>query len=195
MAREGKITRSTKETQIELTLNLDGRGKSSAFTGIGFFDHMLNHLARHSGWDLTVQAKGDLEVDAHHTVEDVGLCLGAAIKDALSDKAGVQRFAGTSVPMDETLANASVDISGRPMLVYNVNYPSGKIGDFDVELVREFFRAVVNTAGITLHVNVLYGANNHHIAEAIFKATAQALGQATRIIDPTGQIPSTKGSL
>jgi imidazoleglycerol-phosphate dehydratase len=195
MGREAKIKRQTKETVIELVLKLDGQGKPDINTGVGFFDHMLTHLAKHSGWDLTVKAKGDLEVDDHHTVEDVGLCLGTALKEALGDKAGIQRFAGTSVPMDETLANASVDISGRPWLVYNVRYDTDKIGDFDAQLVQEFFRAVINTAGITLHVNVPYGTNSHHIAEAIFKAVAQALGQAARITDKSGRIPSTKGTL
>jgi imidazoleglycerol-phosphate dehydratase len=195
MGREAKIKRQTKETVIDLVLKLDGRGKPDINTGVGFFDHMLTHLAKHSGWDLTVKAKGDLEVDDHHTVEDVGLCLGTALKEALGDKAGIQRFASTSVPMDETLANAAADISGRPWLVYQVDYGTDKIGEFDVQLVQEFFRAVVNTAGLTLHINVPYGTNSHHIAEAIFKAVAQALGQASRITDKTGQIPSTKGSL
>lgn len=195
MARDAKIKRQTKETVIELVLKLDGRGKPDINTGVGFFDHMLTHLAKHSGWDLTVKAKGDLDVDFHHTVEDVGLCLGTALKEALGDKAGIQRFAGMSVPMDETLANVAVDISGRPWLVYHADYDTDKIGDFDVQLVQEFFRAVVNTAGITLHINIPYGTNSHHIAEAIFKAAAQALGAATRIIDRSGQIPSTKGSL
>jgi imidazoleglycerol-phosphate dehydratase len=195
MDREKTIKRQTKETDIELTLRLDGTGVSQIRTGIGFFDHMLTHLGRHSGWDLVVQAKGDLEVDAHHTVEDVGLCLGTAIRDALGDKAGVRRFASASVPMDEALANVATDISGRPSLVYNAGYTTDKIGEFDVQLVHEFFQAIVNTAGITLHVNVPYGTNSHHIAEAIFKAAAQALGQATQIIDRTGRIPSTKGTL
>lgn len=195
MSREKTIHRQTKETTIELTLSLDGDGRSTIATGIGFFDHMLTHLARHSRWNLSVRAQGDLEVDAHHTVEDVGLCLGAALKEALGDKAGVQRFASASVPMDETLANVAVDISGRPALVYRAQYATDKIGEFDVQLVHEFFQAVVNTAGLTLHINVPYGNNSHHIAEAIFKAVAQALGQATRIVDRSGQIPSTKGSL
>jgi len=195
MAREATIKRSTKETKIEITLRLDGEGKSEIRTGVGFFDHMLTHLAKHSKWNLNVTAQGDLEVDDHHTVEDVGICIGSALRDALGDKAGIQRFAGASVPMDETLANAAVDISGRPALVYNANYTTDKIGGFDVQLVHEFFQALVNTAGITLHINVPYGTNSHHIAEAVFKATAQALGQATRIVDATGRIPSTKGTL
>ncbi len=195
MVRQAKIKRHTRETNIDLALSLDGQGKSEVRTGIGFFDHMLTHLAKHSRWDLTLNAQGDLEVDDHHTVEDVGLCIGSALKEAMGDKAGLQRFASASVPMDETLANVSVDLSGRPAMVYNVSYTTDKIGGFDVQLVHEFFQAVVNTAAITLHINVPYGTNSHHIAEAIFKAAAQALGQATRIIDATGQIPSTKGTL
>jgi imidazoleglycerol-phosphate dehydratase len=195
MGRTATIKRRTKETEIEISIQLDGAGKSEISTGVGFFDHMLTHLAKHSRWDLTVKAKGDLYVDAHHTVEDVGICLGTAIKDALGDKAGLQRFAGASVPMDETLAYVALDISGRPSLVYNADYTTDKIGEFDVQLIHEFFQAVINTAGITMHVNVPYGTNSHHIAEAIFKAAAQALGNATKIIDTSGQIPSTKGSL
>ena len=193
--RSAKIQRITAETQISLSLTLDGSGKAHVSTGIPFFDHMLTLLAKHSLCDLTVKAKGDIDVDAHHTVEDVGICLGSAIKEALGDKAGLQRFAGASVPMDETLANVALDISGRPSLVYNAQYTTDKIGDFDVQLVHEFFQAVVNAAGITMHVNVPYGTNSHHIAEAIFKAAAQALGKATKIIDTSGQIPSTKGTL
>jgi len=195
MVRQAKIKRHTRETNIDLALSLDGQGKSEVRTGIGFFDHMLTHLAKHSRWDLTLNAQGDLEGDDHHTVEDGGLCIGSGLKEAMGDKAGLQRFASASVPMDETLANVSVDLSGRPAMVYNVSYTTDKIGGFDVQLVHEFFQAVVNTAAITLHINVPYGTNSHHIAEAIFKAAAQALGQATRIIDATGQIPSTKGTL
>jgi len=195
MSRTSTIKRHTKETDIEIVLNLDGAGRSEIRTGVGFFDHMLPHLSKHSRWDLTVNAKGDLEVDDHHTVEDVGLCIGSALKEALGDKSGLKRFSSASVPMDETLANVAVDISGRPALVYNARYTTDKIGEFDSQLVKEFLQAVVNTAGLTLHVNVAYGTNSHHIAEAIFKATAQALGEATRIIDRSGEIPSTKGTL
>jgi imidazoleglycerol-phosphate dehydratase len=195
MDRIAKIKRSTRETTIELSLNLDGRGAGEIQTGVGFFDHMLTHLAKHSGWNLTIKATGDLQVDDHHTVEDVGLCIGTALKEALGNKAGLKRFANASVPMDETLANVAVDISGRPTLVYNVQFTTDKIGDFDVQLVQEFFHAVVNTAGLTLHINVPYGQNSHHIAEAIFKSAAQTLGLATKIIDADGEIPSTKGSL
>jgi imidazoleglycerol-phosphate dehydratase len=195
MKRIAKIKRETKETKIELILNLDGKGLADISSGVGFFDHMLTHLARHSGWDISLSAKGDLDVDAHHTVEDVGICLGNAIKESLGSKAGVKRFASASVPMDETLANVAVDISGRPMLVYHVSYGSDKIGEFDVHLVREFWQAVSSSAGITLHIQVPYGANSHHIAEAIFKSAAQSLGQAVKIVNPSGDIPSTKGQL
>ncbi len=195
MARTAQRERTTRETAVTVAIDLDGTGESRIDTGIGFFDHMLTHLAKHSRWDLVVKAKGDLEVDDHHTVEDVGLCLGGALKEALGDKAGLQRFASASVPMDESLAGAAVDLSGRPWLVYHAAYTTDKIGDFDVQLVHEFFRALVNTSGITLHINVPYGTNSHHIAEAIFKACAQALGQATRIIDASGPVPSTKGTL
>lgn len=195
MTRSATIERATKETDIKLTVNLDGEGKFQIDTGIGFFDHMLTHLAKHSGWDLTVQAKGDLDVDFHHTVEDVGICLGQAVNQALAEKVGITRFAEADVPMDEALAKVAVDISGRAHLVYNASYPSSKIGQFDIELVEEFLRALVNNAVITLHVNVSYGSNSHHIAEAIFKATAQALGKATRRDPDQKQIPSTKGVL
>jgi imidazoleglycerol-phosphate dehydratase len=195
MNREAKIKRETKETQIEIKLNLDGKGRSEIATGVGFFDHMLTHLSKHSGWDLAVKAKGDLEVDQHHTVEDIGLSLGGVLKEALGDKAGIKRFSSASVPMDETLANVAVDISGRPAIVFNAEFPTETIGEFDVQLIQEFFQAVVNTAGLTLHINVPYGRNSHHIAEAIFKSAAQALGAATRIVDASGKIPSTKGTL
>jgi imidazoleglycerol-phosphate dehydratase len=195
MDRIAKIKRHTRETTIDMVLNLDGQGTSEIQTGVGFFDHMLTHLSKHSRWDLIIKATGDLHVDDHHTVEDVGLCIGSALKDALGNKAGLKRFANASVPMDETLADVAVDISGRPTLVFNVNFTTDKIGDFDVQLIQEFFHAVVNTAGLTLHINVPYGRNSHHIAEAIFKSAAQALGAATQIIDPAGEIPSTKGSL
>jgi imidazoleglycerol-phosphate dehydratase len=195
MSREAKISRNTKETQIEINLNLDGSGKSTINTGIGFFDHMLTHLSKHSGWDLQVKADGDLEVDQHHTIEDIGLSLGSAVNKALGDKAGIKRFASASVPMDETLASVSIDISGRPALVFNADLTTEKIGEFDVQLVQEFFQAFVNASAITLHINVPYGRNSHHIAEAIFKAAAQALGKATKIVDASGEIPSTKGTL
>lgn len=195
MPRTATISRKTRETDITVKLNLDGTGTATIATGVRFFDHMLTHLAKHSGWDLTVTAKGDLDVDSHHTVEDIGICLGSALKQALGDKAGIVRFADAEVPMDESLAEVALDISGRSHLVCNVQYPADKIGEFDVELIEEFLRAFVGNAGVTLHVNVPYGANSHHIAEALFKALAKAAGKATRH-DPTQrQIPSTKGTL
>lgn len=194
--RAAEITRQTKETSIELSLNLDGSGQVSADTGVGFLDHMLDHLGKHSLCDLTVKASGDLHVDDHHTVEDVAICLGQAIKQALGDKAGVSRYGSASVPMDEALANVSLDMSGRSSVVFNVSFTGQKIGTFDVQLVEEFLRRLAEVAGLNLHVNVPVGTNDHHIAEAIFKALAQALRQA-KSIDPQrgGDIPSTKGKL
>jgi len=194
--RTAEIERKTKETQIELHLNLDGSGKVSAATGIGFLDHMLDHLGKHSLCDLTVKAAGDLRVDDHHTTEDVGICLGEAIKQALGDKAGIRRYGSSSVPMEETLANVAIDLSGRPAVVFDVKFVGDKIGTFDVQLIEEFLRRLAATAGINVHVTVPHGANDHHIAEAIFKALAQALRQAKEI-DPArkGDIPSTKGTL
>jgi len=195
MSRTANITRKTRETDIRLTVNLDGEGRAEVVTGVGFFDHMLTHLAKHSGWDLTVEAKGDLEVDSHHTVEDIGICLGSALKNALGDKAGIERFADAAVPMDETLVQAAVDISGRSHLEYAASYPSPKIGEFDVELVEEFLRAMVNNAGVTLHVAVIRGGNSHHVAEAIFKAAARALRMAVERSGRVSGVPSTKGVL
>src|SRR2546421_5828286 len=176
--RTAEITRKTKETQIRLALNLDGTGNNSARTGVGFFDHMLDLLARHSLIDLTIDAKGDLEVDAHHTVEDVGIVLGQAIEKALGDKRGIYRYGWAIVPMDESLAHVAIDLSRRPAFVFNVKFPRGTIGDFPVELVEEFFKSIATNAKMNLHVTVPYGSNNHHISEAIFKAGAQALRQA-----------------
>ncbi len=194
--RTAAIKRETNETRIELTLDLDGTGKVTADTGVGFLDHMLDHLGKHSVCDLTVSAKGDLEVDDHHTVEDVAICLGEALKEALGDKAGIARYGSASVPMDEALAEVSLDLSGRAAVVWSVNFGAGKIGEFDTQLIEEFLRRLANVAGMNLHVSVPYGANDHHIAEAIFKAVAQALRQAKQI-DPArgGDIPSTKGTL
>lgn len=194
--RTATIKRETKETRIELTLDLDGSGQVRAETGIGFLDHMLDHLGRHSLSDLAVRAGGDLEVDDHHTVEDVGICLGQAIAQGLGDKAGIRRYGSASVPMDEALANVALDLSGRPAVVFRVSFASDKIGTFDTQLVEEFFRAVANHARLNLHVNVPCGTNDHHIAEAIFKAFAQAF-RAAKAIDPRrpGDVPSTKGSL
>jgi imidazoleglycerol-phosphate dehydratase len=194
--RKATIKRDTKETRIDLVLDLDGRGKTSVRTGVGFLDHMLDHLGKHSLCDLTVQAKGDLHVDDHHTVEDVGICLGEALAKALGDKAGVRRYGSASVPMEEARADVAIDLSGRPAVVFNVRFTGDKIGTFDAQLVGEFLQAVARKAGINLHVNVPYGSNDHHIAEAIFKALAQALRQAKEI-DPArgGDVPSTKGTL
>ena len=196
MPRHATINRSTKETQIDLTLELDGSGKVQAATGIGFLDHMLDHLGKHSLCDLTVKAAGDLQVDDHHTCEDVGICLGEALRQALGDKAGIFRYGSASVPMDEALACVSLDLSGRAAVVFNVAFTGNKIGTFDVQLVDEFLRRMAGAAGMNLHVDVLRGSNDHHIAEAIFKAFAQALRQA-KAIDPQrrGEVPSTKGSL
>jgi imidazoleglycerol-phosphate dehydratase len=194
--RAAKIERATKETKITLELNLDGAGKSSAATGVGFLDHMLDHLAKHSVCDLTVKATGDLQVDDHHTVEDVAMCLGMALSKALGDKAGIARYGYASVPMEEARADVALDLSGRAAVVFNVRFASGKIGTFDTQLIEEFLRRLAATAGLNLHVNVPYGANDHHVAEAIFKALAQSLKQA-KSIDPSrrGDVPSTKGTL
>lgn len=193
--RQAKIERKTKETTISLTIDLDGEGNVDVATGIGFFDHMLDHLGRHGLFDLTLKAKGDLHVDAHHTVEDVAICLGQGIDQAVSDKAGIFRYGHFAVPMEETLAEVAVDLSGRPVLVYRVDYPGEKVGEFDVELVEEFLRALANNAKMNLHVNVPYGTNNHHIAEAIFKALGKALSMAVAVDPRRKGVPSTKGAL
>jgi len=194
--RTGKVTRKTNETEIAVEVNLDGTGASQIATGVGFFDHMLDQLARHSLMDLTVSAKGDLHIDDHHTVEDVGIALGQAIKQALGDKRGLTRYADCLLPMDETLTRVAVDVSGRPFLVFRTEFPSPKIGTFDTELVREFFQALAINGGLTLHIETLYGLNSHHIAESCFKGAARALGAALAI-DPlqAARIPSTKGAL
>src|SRR5436190_18832508 len=194
--RTAEISRKTKETDIRLALNLDGSGKSAARTGVGFFDHMLDLLARHSLVDMSVDAKGDLEVDAHHTVEDVGIVLGQAIEKALGDKRGIYRYGWAIVPMDESLAQVAIDLSGRPAFVFNVAFKGSMIGQFPVELVEEFFKALATNAKMNLHVVVPYGSNNHHIAEAIFKGFAMALRQAIEH-DPRNAngVPSTKGTM
>jgi imidazoleglycerol-phosphate dehydratase len=194
--REGKITRSTKETEIAVGVNLDGSGRAEIATGIGFLDHMLDLLARHSRIDLAVKAKGDLHIDQHHTTEDVGIVLGQAVKKALGDMRGITRYADVHLPMDETLTRVAIDISGRPVLVFRVEFPRDKIGEFDVDLVREFFQAFATNAGVTLHVETLYGDNSHHVAESCFKGLARAL-RAAVALDPAAknEIPSTKGSL
>jgi imidazoleglycerol-phosphate dehydratase len=196
MARTATLTRTTSETDIALTLDLDGTGQADIATGIGFLDHMLTALARHALFDLTVQAKGDLHIDFHHTTEDVGIVLGAALAQALGDKRGIRRFGQALVPMDEALAEAAVDISGRPLLVWEVAFVQPKIGTMDTELFEEFFRALATNAAVTLHVTRRAGHNAHHVAESCFKATARALRMAAEP-DPRalGAIPSTKGSL
>ncbi len=193
--RTSNIDRKTSETTIKLSLNLDGEGKRTISTGIGFFDHMLDLLAKHALFDLDIKASGDTEVDYHHTVEDVGICLGQAVKEALGDKAGIIRFANVSVPMQESLANVAIDISGRSALVFNAKLDTKKIGDFDTELIKEFLEAFSVNAGINLHVDVPYGENAHHISEAVFKGVAKALDRATRIDERTDDVPSTKGVL
>jgi len=194
--RTATIKRKTKETEIEVTVNLDGSGVADIATGIGFFDHMLDLLARHSRIDLTVKAVGDLHIDYHHTTEDTGIALGQAVRQALGNMAGITRYAGVHMPMDETLSRVVIDISGRPFLVFKADFPRDKIGEFDTELVREWFQAFAMNAGVTLHVETLYGDNSHHIAESCFKGLARALRTAVAI-DPkaVGEIPSTKGSL
>ncbi len=194
--RKGAISRKTNETAIEVEIDLDGTGASRISTGVGFFDHMLDQLSRHSLIDMTISAKGDLHVDDHHTVEDVGIALGQALREALGDKRGVVRYADCLLPMDETLTRVALDVSGRPFLVFQTAFPTAKIGSFDTELVREFFQAFAMNAGLTLHVETLYGANSHHIAESCFKGVARALGAALAI-DPrqAARIPSTKGAL
>jgi len=196
MSRTASLTRTTSETDISLTLDLDGSGKAEIATGIGFLDHMLTALARHSLIDLDVSAKGDLHIDDHHTVEDVGIALGQALRQALGDKRGLTRYADCLLPMDETLTRVAVDVSGRPFLVFRTEFPTPKIGTFDTELVREFFQAFAMNGGLTLHIETLYGLNSHHIAESCFKGTARALGAALAI-DPrqAARIPSTKGAL
>ena len=195
LERSAKLVRQTKETKVELSLNLDGRGAASVQTGVGFFDHMLDLLSRHGLIDLDVAAQGDLRVDAHHTVEDVGIVLGQALEKALGDKRGIYRYGWAIVPMDESLAQVAIDLSGRPAFVFNVVFTGHAIGDFPTELVEEFFKALATTAKMNLHVAVPYGTNNHHIAEAIFKATAKALRQAVSRDPRSDEVPSTKGAL
>jgi imidazoleglycerol-phosphate dehydratase len=193
--RTAEISRQTRETKVQVSLNLDGTGKSSIQTGVGFLDHMLDLLARHSLIDLTIKAEGDLHVDAHHTVEDVGIVIGQCLERALGDKRGIYRYGWAIVPMDETLAQVALDLSGRPAFVSKVSFPGETIGTFPVELVDEFFKSIATNAKMNLHVLVPYGANNHHIAEAIFKATAKALRQAVSHDPRNTDVPSTKGSL
>jgi imidazoleglycerol-phosphate dehydratase len=194
--RKGSVKRATKETEVEVELNLDGRGSSAIATGIGFLDHMLDLLARHSRMDLAISAKGDLHIDHHHTTEDVGIAFGQAFKQALGDMKGITRYADVHVPMDEALTRVAIDISGRPMLVFKTDFVRDKVGTFDTELVREWFQAFAMNGGVTLHVTTLYGANDHHIAESCFKGLARALKAAVTIdLRVADEVPSTKGSL
>ena len=194
--RQAQVTRNTLETQIEVRLDLDGGGSSKLATGVGFFDHMLDQVARHGMLDLEVEAKGDLHIDAHHTVEDVGITFGQAFAKAIGDKKGVRRYGHAYVPLDEALSRVVIDLSGRPGLEYSVDYARGLIGEFDVDLVHEFFQGFVNHALVTLHIDNLKGRNAHHQAETIFKAFGRALRMAAEL-DPraSGTLPSTKGSL
>jgi imidazoleglycerol-phosphate dehydratase len=196
--RRATITRKTNETEITVSVSLDGAGTACVSTGVGFFDHMLEQVARHSGIDLEISAKGDLHIDMHHTVEDTGIALGEAIRQALGERKGIGRYADVHLPMDETLTRVAIDVSGRPFLVFKSEFTAAKVGDFDTELVREFFQAFAMNAGITLHVETLYGASSHHIAESCFKGLARALRIAIAIaIDERrrDEVPSTKGSL
>ncbi|KAB0267959.1 imidazoleglycerol-phosphate dehydratase HisB [Microvirga brassicacearum] len=194
--REASVSRRTAETDVNVSIALDGIGKAEIATGVGFLDHMLELFARHGLFDVTVKVTGDLHVDQHHTTEDTGIALGQAFAQALGDKKGIARYADIHMPMDETLTRVSLDISGRPFLVFNTTFPTEKIGAFDTELVREFFQAFAIQAGVTLHVETLYGANSHHIAESCFKGLARVLRRAVAV-DPKegGRVPSTKGTL
>jgi imidazoleglycerol-phosphate dehydratase len=196
MSRSAEVARETKETTIRVRLDLDGSGTASVRTGIGFFDHMLEALARHSLCDLEVEASGDLHVDAHHTVEDVGIVLGQALAQALGERRGIRRYASATVPLDDALARVVVDVSGRPFLAYHAEPPTWqKLGDYDDALTPEFFRALATHGGLTLHVDLLRGRNAHHVVEAVFKAAARALGEATRLDPRVTGVPSTKGTL
>ncbi|RAI42160.1 imidazoleglycerol-phosphate dehydratase HisB [Rhodoplanes roseus] len=194
--RTATVKRATKETDVEVSVDLDGTGKVSIDTGIGFLDHMLDLLARHSRIDMAIKAKGDLHIDQHHTAEDVGITLGQAVRQALGDMKGISRYADMHMPMDEALTRVAIDISGRPVLVFRTTFRNGKIGNFDTELVREWFQAFAMNAGVTLHVETLYGDNDHHISESCFKGLARVLRTAVAIDPRTrDEVPSTKGSL
>jgi imidazoleglycerol-phosphate dehydratase len=195
MARTATIRRSTAETTIELTLDLDGAGRATVATGVGFFDHMLTHVARHGLFDLSVKADGDLHVDAHHTVEDVGICLGQALREAVGAKAGIRRYGDCTLPMDEALVTAAVDLSGRAYLGWRVDVPTELLGTFSSQLGEEFWRAVAHTGAFNLHVIGHAGRNTHHVLEAVFKATARAMRQAAEVDPRTTDVPSTKGVL
>jgi imidazoleglycerol-phosphate dehydratase len=194
--RQATIDRRTKETDVHLQLTLDGQGQHELATGVPFFDHMLSHVAVHGGLDLVVKARGDTQVDDHHTVEDIGICFGQALRQALGDKRGITRYGHQITPMDESLVLMAIDVSGRPVLVYDVTFPEPTIGTFHAELVREFLQAVTSQAGIALHVTLLHGQNAHHIAEAVFKGLGRCLGEAAKVRpDRADQVPSTKGML
>jgi imidazoleglycerol-phosphate dehydratase len=194
--RQAQVNRNTLETQIEVRIDLDGTGKSSLATGVGFFDHMLDQVARHGMFDLDIKAKGDLHIDAHHTVEDVGITVGQALAKAIGDKKGIRRYGHAYVPLDEALSRVVIDLSGRPGLEYSVDYARGLVGDFDIDLVYEFFQGFVNHAQVTLHIDNLKGRNAHHQAETIFKAFGRALRMAVELDSrASGVLPSTKGSL
>lgn len=195
MARKAKIQRKTTETDISIGVNLDGTGNGEISTTVAFIDHMLNLFARHGLFDLVVKAKGDRHIDDHHIVEDIGICLGDVVKKALGNKTGIVRYGSATVPMDESLCSVAIDISGRPYLIYNVEFKSRKIGKFDFSLIQEFFKSFSDHSGMTLHINLVYGKNNHHMAEAIFKAFALALRKAVTIHSRIEGILSTKGSL
>lgn len=195
MSRVAELSRKTNETDISLSINIDGSGQNSISTGVGFFDHMLNLFAKHGLFDLTVKAKGDLEVDAHHTVEDIGIVLGHVIKQALGEKKSIKRYGSSYVPMDEALALVALDLSGRPFLAFDAKFGCERLGNMETELVEEFFRAVSFNAGMNLHIKVFYGNNTHHIIEAIFKAFGRALDEACQIDDRIQGVMSTKGSI
>lgn len=195
MSRIGECKRNTKETQIEVTINLDGTGKAEVNTGIGFFDHMLISFAKHGLFDLTVKVTGDLYVDCHHTIEDTGIALGVALRKALGDKKSIKRYGYMILPMDESLVMSALDLSGRPYLVFNVDFTTDRVGYFDTEMVKEFFHAITYTTGMNLHIKMLESGNNHHMIEGIFKAFAKALDQATMIDDRIEDVLSTKGTL
>lgn len=191
--RRGFVERNTLETKVEVKINLDGSGKAEIDTGIGFLDHMLTLFTFHSKFDLTVKCRGDLQVDDHHTIEDLGICLGQSFKDALGEKIGIRRYSTVYIPMDESLAYTSLDISNRPYLVFNVNFKSERIGNMSTQMFKEFFRAFVNESRITLHINLIYGQNDHHKIEAVFKSFARALREGSEVV--SGHISSSKGVL
>jgi imidazoleglycerol-phosphate dehydratase len=195
MARKAKIVRKTKETEISVVLNIDGKGQYDINTPVPFLNHMLELFSRHGLFELVIKAAGDTDVDFHHTVEDIGICLGRAFEKGLGDKKGIRRYGHASIPMDETLAQVSIDLSGRPHLTFRAQLAAGKVGEFDLELAEEFFRALANHLKATLHINLIHGENQHHSLEAIFKATARALDQACSFDPRNTGVPSTKGAL